>query len=239
MGILMDDNIHAPTVTSGPSTDGGPPRDLAKLTIVELMQEKQRIEDELSALSSVLSSHGVNMNSTLTTFDGFPRDDIDVAQVRSTRVQIIRLRNDHKDVMRFIDSAIQDHFANTRRAQDTSTANGIPGSGSDLGGNPPPAGSAGPPFARVNSVVSASPADQAGLKAGDTIRSFGSVNWLNHERLTKVAQTVQQNEGRPLIVSVSRKSDSDPSRISELQLELVPRQNWGGRGLLGCHLVPL
>ncbi|PKY06716.1 26S proteasome non-ATPase regulatory subunit 9 [Aspergillus campestris IBT 28561] len=239
MGILMDDNIHAPTVTSGPSTDGGPPRDLAKLTIVELMQEKQRIEDELSALSSVLSSHGVTMNSTLTTFDGFPRDDIDVAQVRSTRVQIIRLRNDHKDVMRFIDSAIQEHFANTRRTQDTSTANGISGSGSDLGGNTTPAGSAGPPFARVNSVVSASPADQAGLKAGDTIRSFGSVNWLNHERLTKVAQTVQQNEGRPLIVSVSRKSDSDPSCISELQLELVPRQNWGGRGLLGCHLVPL
>lgn len=97
--------------------------------------------------------------------------------------------------MRFIDSAIQDHFANPHRAQDTSTTNGISGSGSDLGGNPSPAGSAGPPFARVNSVVSASPADQAGLKAGDTIRGFGSVNWLNHERLTKVAQTVQQNEG--------------------------------------------
>lgn len=64
MGILMDDNIHAPTVTSGPSTDGGPPRDLAKLTIVELMQEKQRIEDELSTLSSVLSSVGYTLGRT-------------------------------------------------------------------------------------------------------------------------------------------------------------------------------
>jgi len=26
------------------------------------------------------SQHGVNMNTGLTTFDGYPRDDIDVAQ---------------------------------------------------------------------------------------------------------------------------------------------------------------
>lgn len=28
----------------------------------------------------VLLQHGVNMNTSLTTFDGYPRDDIDVAQ---------------------------------------------------------------------------------------------------------------------------------------------------------------
>lgn len=55
MGIPMDDDIHAPTVASGP-TSGGAPRDLGKLSMVELMQEKERIEAELSALSSVLDS---------------------------------------------------------------------------------------------------------------------------------------------------------------------------------------
>lgn len=95
----MNDNIHAPTVPSGP-TSGGVTRDLSKLTMVDLIQEKERIEAELSALSAVLTSvsrsdfprrlrmlrltmclqHGVNMNTSLTTFDGFPRDDIDVAQ---------------------------------------------------------------------------------------------------------------------------------------------------------------
>lgn len=51
------------------------------------------------------------------------------------------------------------------------------------------------PFAKVNSVTDGSPAHQAGLKAGDGIRAFGHVNWMNHENLTKVAEVVQRNEG--------------------------------------------
>ena len=91
------DDIHAPTVASGPAS-GANPRDVSKLSMSELMQEKERIEEEMSALSSVLQSvrphleasvaisnesllkHGVRMTSSLTTFDGFPRDDIDIAQ---------------------------------------------------------------------------------------------------------------------------------------------------------------
>lgn len=56
-------------------------------------------------------------------------------------------------------------------------------------------GLAGTPFAKVNSVVPGSPADHAGLKAGDRIRKFGDVDWLNHEKLSKVAETVQRNQG--------------------------------------------
>ena len=51
------------------------------------------------------------------------------------------------------------------------------------------------PFAKVNSVVDGSPADQAGLKVGDFIRKFGNVNFMNHEKLSKVAETVQRNQG--------------------------------------------
>ncbi|KJK64814.1 PDZmetalloprotease [Aspergillus parasiticus SU-1] len=261
MGIHMDDNIHAPTVASGPTTTGGPDLDPAKLSMVELMQEKERIEEELSALSSVLTSvsnqmastlenisnhldlsqHGVNMNSSLTTFDDFPRADIDVAQIRTIRAKIIRLRYDHKEVMKYLEAGIHDHFSNLQRAQgDTSSVsntNGSSGTQSNLTGNSSSdAVMLGLPFARVNSVAAASPADQAGLKPGDKIRSFGTINWINHERLSKVAESVQQNEGRTLIVKVLRQDGGD---ATELNLELVPRRDWGGRGLLGCHLVPL
>ena len=51
------------------------------------------------------------------------------------------------------------------------------------------------PFAKVNSVVTGSPADDAGLRAGDRIRRFGDVNWINHEKLSKVAETVRRNQG--------------------------------------------
>ncbi|KAJ5662539.1 26S proteasome non-ATPase regulatory subunit 9 [Penicillium maclennaniae] len=238
-GFLMDD-IHAPTVASGPSS-ARPARDVSKLSMPELMQEKERIEMELSALSSVLNSHGVTMRSTLTTFDGYPRDDIDIAQVRTTRVRIIHLRNDHKEVMTHLEKGLHDHFA---RLQNTpgATTNGtnVPSSAptSATDSTSADAGTLGTPFARVNSVEPGSPAHQAGLKTGDSIRSFGSVHWLNHERLSKVAEAVQQNEGRPLSVKVTRRNEGGPGTV-DLDLQLTPRRNWGGRGLLGCHLVPL
>ena len=112
---------------------------------------------------------------------------------------MIHLRNDHKEVMQHLEKGVHAHFANLQNT---------PGAGPTTNGTShPPAVQSLPsrsatgssaleaPFAKVNSVVTASPADQAGLKAGDTIRSFGAVTWLNHERLTKVAETVQQNEG--------------------------------------------
>ena len=51
------------------------------------------------------------------------------------------------------------------------------------------------PFAKVNSVVAQSPAEDAGLRVGDRITRFGDVNWMNHDKLSKVAETVQRHEG--------------------------------------------
>lgn len=58
-----------------------------------------------------------------------------------------------------------------------------------------------PPFAKVNSVVSGSPADSAGLRAGDEIRNFGYVNKSNNEGLRRLADVVQSNEGVGIMVS--------------------------------------
>jgi predicted metalloprotease with PDZ domain len=50
-------------------------------------------------------------------------------------------------------------------------------------------------FANVNSVIPGSPADSAGMEAGDHVIRFGTVNWMNHDKLSKVAEVVMQNEG--------------------------------------------
>ncbi|KAK7520647.1 26S proteasome non-ATPase-like protein regulatory subunit 9 [Phyllosticta citriasiana] len=221
------DDIHTPTVSTNGASNGLSKQDLS---LGDLIAEKQRVEGELSALSSVLDSHGVNMRTSLTTFDGYPRDDIDVAQVRITRARIIHLQNDLKELMGKIEIGLHAHHAALREA---AAAQGAAGTSASTRADQDAAFQA--PFAKVNSVVPESPADAAGLKAGDKIVKFGNVNWMNHEKLSKVAEAVSQSEGRPLTLQVSREGAS-PELMS---LQLTPRRNWGGRGLLGCHLLPL
>ncbi|KAL8800443.1 MAG: hypothetical protein Q9200_007243 [Gallowayella weberi] len=233
MGLPMDD-IHTPTVPSGPASSYDPhtTNGAGGTSLLDLIAEKARVEEELRALSSVLDSlgrhglmatrvvqHGVNMNTSLTTFDGYPRDDIDVAQslppsylgadtayssvVRTTRARIIRLRNDYKSLMSKIEDGLHAHHAQARSiptVQSNISSSQLPTS---------PASSLEAPFAKVNSVVAGSPADDAGLQAGDTIRRFGDVDWINHEKLSKVAETVQRSEGQiprllPLLHSTTK-----------------------------------
>lgn len=181
------------------------------------------------------------MNTSLTSFDGYPRADIDVAQIRTTRAQIIRLKNDHKELMKELEAAIHEQFAAAKTNGQDATSTGaaaplvnVTGASivrsSDQSTRAMPA--VEPPFARVNTVVPSSPAAAAGLAVGDQVTRFGAINWTNHERLSRVAQVVQQNENQPVVVKVLRES-------STIQLTLTPRRDWGGRGLLGCHLLPV
>ncbi|KAI9817229.1 MAG: putative 26S proteasome regulatory subunit [Pycnora praestabilis] len=243
MGLLMD-SLHAPVVASGPTSGVAAANDDGsdKMSLLELITEKDRVESELSALSSVLDSHGVTMNTTLTTFDGYPRDDLDIAQIRTTRARIIYLKNDYKSLMSRIEIGLHTHHASASHSEAAAKSRATVAASASMTAPSTIAetsafGIIETPFARVNSVVSKSPADDAGLRAGDGIRSFGGVNWINHEKLTKVAEVVQRNEGRVILVKVLR-SDSSNQNDEELQLQLVPRRDWGGRGLLGCHLVP-
>nr|XP_036585397.1 GTP-binding nuclear protein GSP1/Ran [Colletotrichum truncatum]KAF6795294.1 GTP-binding nuclear protein GSP1/Ran [Colletotrichum truncatum] len=190
-------NIHAPTVPSGPTTNAGTNGSIAHLTFTELQRKKVDMEAELRALGAVLDSHGVNMTSPLTTQDGFPRADIDVAQVRTTRARIIHLRNDYKDLMALVEKHLHEHFASLQENDEAQPSF----SGSDDG---LPLEHTTPlllqqPFAQVNSVVSGSPAESAGLRPQDEIRNFGYVNHSNHDGLKKVAECVQGSEGTTFV----------------------------------------
>ncbi|KAI0409474.1 hypothetical protein F4802DRAFT_544128 [Xylaria palmicola] len=236
MGLpLRMDNIHAPTVPSGPSSQPLANGNAKQLSFAELQQKKDNVESELKALSGVLDSHGVNMETPLTTRDGFPRADIDVAQIRTTRSRIIHLKNDYKDLMNAIEKYLHEHFASLQHTDDVASAPSSANRSTVMGDTLHETLEV--PFARINSVVADSPADAAGLKVGDEIRKFGYVNKSNNDGLKKVAECVQGNEGQRVLVKISRQTNS--GRRQELQLNLTPRRNWGGRGLLGCHILPM
>lgn len=169
------------------------------------------------------------MNTRLITPDGFPRADLDVAQskmawilyykllltihqVRTTRSRIIYLRNDHKALMTVIEKHLHEHFARLAEnggAEDEPMANsGLPSASIASSSSQPPLPS-GPPFAKVNSVVAGSPAESAGLKAGDEIRNFGYVNHTNHDGLKRVAECVQGNEGVSTLVLLLSKANTN------------------------------
>lgn len=184
------------------------------------------------------------MTTSLLTPDGFPRADLDVAQIRTTRSRIIHLRNDYKELMNIIEKSVHAHFEFLQKnplPQPTSSTHPTNGTtnGVAIGTTSIPAGGVQvleAPFAKVNSVVEGSPAAQAGLKPQDLIRRFGYVDRRNHEGLKKLAECVQGNEGQSVLVKVSRGLGED---VQELSMNLLPRKDWGGRGLLGCHIVPI
>lgn len=229
----MDRQAYEIHVPSGPTSSSQGGALLDNLTLPQLITRKDNLEAELKALGSVLDSHGVNMNTTLTTFDGYPRDDVDVAQIRVTRARIISLRNDWKAIMDKIEKGLHQQFEDMKKNGDVETTPPVFAGPSteDTSAQFTPE----TPFAKINSVEHSSPAHEAGLKAEDLIRSFGGANWMNHERLRKVGEVVQRNLGRPILVKVVRGSGRD---AQELQLSVTPRQGWGGRGTLGCHILP-
>ncbi|XP_048041242.1 26S proteasome non-ATPase regulatory subunit 9 isoform X1 [Megalobrama amblycephala] len=188
-----------------------------------LIKRKEEIEEQIKAYYDMLQAQGgVGMDGPLVDVEGFPRADVDLYKVRTARHSISCLQNDHKAIMVEIEEALHrlHATARVRHEKDETKMEATEQSVS------PPS-----PFALVDAVTQGSPAFQAGLRVGDEIMEFGSVNTQNFRNLRDIASVVQHSEGKSLRVGLFRNGQ-------EVHLNLTPR-NWSGRGLLGCNLVPL
>ncbi|KAG0201405.1 hypothetical protein BGX33_010340 [Mortierella sp. NVP41] len=196
-----------------------------------LMKQKDELEADIRKQQDDLQSQKVGMNDQLVDSSGFPR-----------------LKNDLKALMLQIEEAL--HAVHAEALEEKQRLEAERRKEQELSG-PTPTGSstattaaavtdeaalerALPPFARVNAVAPDSPAREAGLVQGDRIVTFGTVNANTPDTLPSLSAHVQSRENKPILVKVQRGESSDL-----VSLILVPKQGWGGRGLLGCHIVPV
>ncbi|CED82444.1 26S proteasome regulatory complex, subunit PSMD9 [Phaffia rhodozyma] len=197
-----------------------------------LMGRKDDIEAEMEGHRGRLLAENSTMNSPLVTLDGFPRDDIDVLAVRQARVRLIELRNDHKAVMSEIERALHQVIPSSSDSPRSLNRERQEGQGSGVDGTDVEGGE---PFALVKSVDERGPAGKAGLKPDDLIVKFGSVLRSNNDGLKALAALVGTSEHKPIEVVVLR-GEGNKERVTKT---LVPQSGWGGRGMLGMHVVPL
>ena len=217
----------------------------------ELSKKKKEIEEEIALNLSILESQGrVGMSEPLVDGEGFPRNDVDLVVIRQSRQRVICLRNDHKALMKEIETEL---VAIHQRARETGTLSANASATSVVSGSssvqsmeiehgadavvnratPPPRH-----FARIAQVAVGSPAETAGLHPNDLLVRFGSITCDNFQKLQDVATIVSHSKDVKLTLTVCRDANGGGSGTwNTLDLTLVP-QTWSGRGLLGCNIVP-
>lgn len=218
-----------PPTSNSPTTEKGCFEDLMN-EAKDLIARKDKIEEELRELEDLLIAAGIGMDEPLVDSAGFPRSEIDVHSIRTSRNLIYRLRNDHRAIMVDIERILHKiHEAKRLQAQqeDESTP-----SSSTTTAQTATATERPPAFTVVNAVAPDSPAYAAGLRRNDNILKFGPVNASNHQRLQALNVLISQSENQQIPVTLSREGQI-------MELVVTPKSGWGGRGTLGCHLLPL
>ena len=160
------------------------------------------------------------MFTPLTTPDGFPRADIDVAIVRATRANIRCLRTDYVGLMARVEVAVHAGFAANGNGNGNENSNG---NGAAPAAPPPRPAS---PFARIRSVEQWSPAADAGLRAGDGVTRVGG----ERSYVEGVAREVRARSTKELTIGLVREG-----REWEVQILVPPLDE----GPLGICLEPM
>jgi len=207
-----------------PSTS---PREHAR----QLIARKDELETEITEQFEILREHGSDMTSPLVDRDGFPHPDLDIYAIRHARHRVVVLRNDLKALMNEIASALEVVYEPPALpAGAAALPQGVGSPGSAAAAASPPVLR---PFAKVSGVAPGSPAAEAGLQREDLLIKFGHLSHAHFpsSALEPLSDLVSRNENRELEVQVLR--SGEPST-----LKFTPRKGWGGRGMLGCHIVP-
>ncbi|KAJ8933944.1 hypothetical protein NQ318_008698 [Aromia moschata] len=136
--------------------------------VLELINQKDKIESEIRELTSILTQNGVGMKDPLVDAEGYPISSIDVYQVRNARHRIICLQNDHKSIMKRIENGVHGYYS--AAGSDKSREIPMDIDRCEIAVHQTP-------FAKVTLVSPGSPAEYAGFIVNDEVVEFGSVNF--------------------------------------------------------------
>lgn len=216
-----------------------------KKRMLELVEERKRIEEEAEALIETLNAPGQNgtppvgLTGNLVDAEGFPRADVDLFAIRKHRNRLACLKTDRKAAEKKIEETLlQLHalMASGEGPKEDLDEEDVPESSQSKPS--PVSGNADKdadlvPFALVDEVLDGSPAKESGIQPGDRILRFGS---LNHPVSSSMRPTLQEiahetnaNMNSAIPVLVQRGSE-------RLGFNLTPHP-WSGQGSLGCHIV--
>lgn len=93
-----------------------------KEQVLKLIEQKDKIERTINDCGRVLAANGnVGMTESLVDDFGFPRNDIDVYQVRQARNQIVCLQNDLKALLKEIEQGLIEVHAEAKVNHEAST----------------------------------------------------------------------------------------------------------------------
>lgn len=173
---------------------------------VELIKAHDILDKQIEDTRGQLEKLGVGQNESLLTHDGFPRHDIDVSTVRHLRVQLIRQENDMKDLREQIRKSL---------------ASALPAKAPT---KKPPMPPTSKPFCVVNSVLSGSLGDEAGLQADDQIIKFGDIH-----KFSELSTEFSRLAGSTLSIEIYRPL---LAKALSLKVGVSPQRS------LGCHLIP-
>jgi 26S proteasome non-ATPase regulatory subunit 9 len=204
-----------------------------------LTSQRELLEIEADAIHSELTSPGLNgeppagIKEPLVDSEGFPRSDIDIYNVRNKRKRLSEINTDHKDLMKKLEQITPKLFtlsqhktsASTEQKQSSTIAASTTSVAATVRGTDQE------PIAKLDEILSGSPAQTAGVQENDELLQFGHVTANDPKAFASIAKLVGESVQRPIILKIRRSGEV-------MDLSLTP-QPWGGRGLLGCHLTPI
>ena len=216
--------------------------------LLQLDKEKKKLEEKIASLTEYLTGPGMpGIDGWLIDKDGFPKQGLDHVTIRTVRHDLICTQNDLKNLMEKIEKKMAAYFeelnnnnkieeieeeqkSDNINKKEEKTADAC---GEDINKQNDILQNMKEAFAKIVSVESGSPAEEAGLKPEDHIVNFNGILYkgVSHNPLITLSEIVKNKIGEKIPIVIVRKNKDNILELANL--DIIPH-TWNGRGVLGC-----